>query len=119
MEDHAAALQVVGGAEFLNVYSTEQLQAQMMVWLGAFQSVWDLALIVFGLHLCVLGFLVFRSGKTGLKVLGVLVVAAGLGYLIDGCGKVLVPELAGVAVYLLMAVVLLFRPAGLFGRTGA
>ena len=31
--------------------------------------------------------------------------------------KVLYPEFAGAAVYLLMAVVLLFRPAGLFGRT--
>jgi hypothetical protein len=39
-----------------------------------------------------LGILVFRSGKTGLRVLGILVVAAGLGYLVDGCGKVLVPN---------------------------
>jgi Domain of unknown function (DUF4386) len=86
------ASQLVSGAEFRKAFGTDQLQAQMMVLLGAFQSGWDLALIVFGLHLFVLGILVFRSGKTGLRVLGVLVMAAGLGYLIDGGGKVLVPN---------------------------
>jgi hypothetical protein len=87
-----SALQVVGGADFLKAFGTDQLQSQMMVLLGAFQSGWDLALIVFGLHLFVLGILVFRSGKTGLRVLGILVIAAGLGYLVDGCGKVLLPN---------------------------
>jgi hypothetical protein len=87
-----SALQVVGGADFLKAFGTDQLQSQMMVFLGAFQSGWDLALIVFGLHLFVLGILVFRSGKTGLRVLGILIIAAGLGYLVDGCGKVLLPN---------------------------
>src|SRR5207253_7625173 len=87
-----SALQVVGGADFLKAFGTDQMQAQMMVLLGAFQSGWDLALIVFGLHLFVLGILVFRSGKTGLRVVGTLVTAAGVGHLIDGVGKVLVPN---------------------------
>jgi Domain of unknown function (DUF4386) len=87
-----SALQVVGGADFLKAFGTDQVQAQMMVLLGAFQSGWDLALIVFGLHLFVLGILVFCSGRTGLRVLGILVIAAGVGYLIDGVGKVLVPN---------------------------
>ena len=34
----------------------------------------------------------------------------------DTFGKVLLPDYASIAVYLLMAVVLLFRPLGLFGR---
>ena len=47
-------------------------------------------MIVFGLHLVVLGVLVFRSGNgNALRVLGVLVVVAGLGSLVDGCGKLL------------------------------
>jgi hypothetical protein len=87
-----SALQVVGGADFVKAFGTDQVQAQMMVLLGAFQSGWDLALVVFGLHLFVLGILVFGSGKTGLRVLGILVTAAGVGYLIDGVGKVLVPN---------------------------
>ncbi len=86
-----SALQLVGGADFLNAFGTDQLQAQMMVLLNAFQSGWDLALIVFGLHLFILGMLVFRAGKR-LGVLGILVVAAGLGYIVDGGGKLLLPN---------------------------
>jgi len=36
--------------------------------------------------------------------------------LVDTLGKVLVPQAAGLAVYLLMAIVLLWRPQGLFAR---
>src|SRR5919201_677685 len=86
-----SASQLMGGAAFLDASGTEQLQAQMMVLLGAFHSGWDLALIVFGLHLFILGMLVFHSGKR-LRVLGILVMVAGLGYLIDACGKLLVPD---------------------------
>src|SRR5207244_4240646 len=103
-----SALQVVGGADFLKSLATDQVQAQMMVLLGAFQSGWDLALIVFGLHLFVLGILVFRSGKSGLRALGILVIAAGLGYLVDGCGKLLVPTYSlTVAMYTFIGEVLL------------
>jgi hypothetical protein len=86
-----SALQLVGGADFLKAFGTDQLQAQMMVLLSAFQSGWDLALIIFGLHLFILGILVFRSGKR-LWILGILVIAAGLGYIVDGCGKLLLPN---------------------------
>ena len=90
-----SALQLVGRAEFLRGFGTDQ-------------SGWDLALIVFGLHLFVLGILVFRSGKSGLRVLGILVIAAGLGYLVDGCGKLLVPTYSlTVAMYTFIGEVLL------------
>jgi branched-chain amino acid transport system permease protein len=46
---------------------------------------------------------------------GALIAALLIGF-VDTFGKVLVPDLASIAVYLLMAVVLLFRPSGLFGR---
>ncbi len=38
--------------------------------------------------------------------------------LVDTLGKVLVPGIAGMAIYLLMALVLLWRPNGLFARSG-
>lgn len=38
--------------------------------------------------------------------------------LVDTLGKVLVPGIAGMAIYLLMALVLLWRPSGLFARGG-
>lgn len=38
--------------------------------------------------------------------------------LVDTLGKAYLPQVAGLAVYVLMAAVLLWRPAGLFARTG-
>ncbi|MDP3204525.1 MAG: branched-chain amino acid ABC transporter permease, partial [Hydrogenophaga sp.] len=40
--------------------------------------------------------------------------AALLVGLVDTFGKVLVPQIAGMAVYMLMALVLLYKPEGLF-----
>ena len=85
------ALQVLGRADLLKALGTDYLQAQMMVSLSAFQTEWDLALIIFGLHLLILGTLVFRSGKR-LWVLGIPVIAAGVGYMVDGVGKLLLPD---------------------------
>jgi hypothetical protein len=85
------ASQLAGGAGFLGAIGTDQLHAQTMVSVGAFQSGWDLALIVFGLHLLVEGAVVFRASKR-LRVLGVFLAAAGLGYVVDGAGKMLSPD---------------------------
>ena len=38
--------------------------------------------------------------------------------LVDTLGKAYLPGIAGLVIYVLMAVVLLYRPTGLFGRTG-
>ena len=46
-------------------------------------------------------------------VRGALVAALLVG-LVDTFGKVLVPQIAGMAVYMLMALVLLYKPEGLF-----
>jgi hypothetical protein len=53
-----------------------------------FKDGWDAALLVFGLHLVVVGYLVLRSSFAP-RSLGVLVAVAGLGYTIDGVGRVL------------------------------
>ena len=46
------------------------------------------ALAIFGLHLLVLGYLVFRSGYIP-RALGILVMIASVGYLIDSVGEIL------------------------------
>ena len=65
--------------------------ALAMQHLAAFQSGWDMALVVFGLHLLVLGALAFESGYVP-RYLGALLSVAGLGYLVDGVGKTLSPS---------------------------
>ncbi len=77
-----------------------------------------------GNQVLIVCFVVVVIGGVG-SVKGALVAALLIG-LVDTFGKVvefnigglrLLPELAGMSVYLLMAFVLLWRPAGLFGKT--
>jgi branched-chain amino acid transport system permease protein len=67
-----------------------------------------------GGHILIICFVVVVIGGIG-SVRGAMVAALMIG-LADTFGKVLLPEAAGIAVYLLMALVLLWRPQGLFGR---
>jgi len=82
------ALQLLSGADYLSVFETDQLHAQAMLFLNAFDYGWNIGLAIFGLHLLVLGYVVFRSGYVP-KILGILLVIAGFGYLIDSFGKLL------------------------------
>jgi branched-chain amino acid transport system permease protein len=49
------------------------------------------------------------------SILGSIVTGIALG-LIEGLTKVFYPEASGLVVFVIMALVLLLRPAGLFGR---
>jgi hypothetical protein len=84
------ALQLLSGADYLAVFETDQLQALMMLFLNAFGYGWDLGLVIFGLHLLLLGYLIYKSGYIP-KILGILLVIASFGYLIDSFGKLLSP----------------------------
>ncbi|MFM9877212.1 MAG: DUF4386 domain-containing protein [Rhodoglobus sp.] len=57
----------------------------------AFATIWDFALIIFGGHLLVVGYLAFRSGFMP-RVFGILLLIAGAGYLVDGFMTVLVAQ---------------------------
>lgn len=83
------------GVDYLKAFEVTQLYAQGMASLGEFQSGWDIGLVIFGLHLLVLGYLVFKSGyasKWWGVLLSILLVIAGLGYLADSIGKFLLPN---------------------------
>lgn len=84
-------LQLLTGADYLKTFEVDQLYAQGMLSLSTFQSTWDIGLVIFGLHLLVVGYLVFKSSYIP-KWLGVLLVIAGIGYMADSFGKFLVPN---------------------------
>ena len=69
-----------------------------------------------GADLLIVVFAVVVIGGMG-SILGSIVTGFGLG-LVEGLTKVFYPEAASVIVFVLMAIVLLVKPAGLFGRTG-
>lgn len=82
------SIDLLNGAQYLEAFSTDQINAQVLLKLSAFHSNWNLGLAVFGCHLLVLGYLVFRSGFLP-RFLGGLIVLAGLGYLVDALGSIL------------------------------
>jgi hypothetical protein len=89
--NHFFALLLVSGAGYLTVFEPAQLQALGLLFLNAHQSVvliWGLS---FGLHLFVLGYLVYKSMYIP-KFVGVMLVAASLCYLIQSFGNILFPR---------------------------
>jgi hypothetical protein len=102
------ALQLLSGADYLSAFETDQLYAQMMLFLDAFSYGWLIGLVIFGLHLFVLGFLVFKMSGYMPKILGVLLIIAGLGYIIDSFGKLFSPNYnANIAMFTFIGEVLL------------
>ncbi|MBV9523992.1 MAG: branched-chain amino acid ABC transporter permease [Alphaproteobacteria bacterium] len=67
-----------------------------------------------GNQVLIISFVVVVIGGLG-SIKGAMAGALLIG-LADTFGKILVPEIAGMTIYLVMAVLLLLRPAGLFGR---
>ena len=57
----------------------------------AYDTIWHVGLNLFGVHLLLLGLLAYRSDFIP-RVFGILLVIAGLGYLADGFGAVLIPD---------------------------
>jgi hypothetical protein len=84
-------LHLLSGGRSLQGLENTQVQAQVMLSVGAFRSGWDLGLVLFGFHLLLLGYVVFKSEFIP-KWLGVLLGIASLGYLADSFGKFLVPN---------------------------
>jgi hypothetical protein len=77
-----ASLILLSGADYLTVFTTEQLQALALLFLRLHSRGSNIAFIFWGLWLLPLGYLVFQSGFLP-RILGVLLVVSGLGYLIE------------------------------------
>ena len=69
---------------------SEQLHAQVLVLLLSFGYEWALALVIFGIHLVLLGYLVYRSRYMP-RLVGVALLIAGAGYIVYELGPYLYP----------------------------
>ena len=92
-----AALLLLSGADYLTVFETGQLHAQVMFFLDLHHHGWLMAQIFWGLWLFPFGYLVYKSGsvyKSGYisKILGVLLMIGCFGYLIDFFIHMLFPD---------------------------
>ena len=86
-----SALRLLSGDAYLDVFTTEQLQAQALLRIETFTDIWDAGLLLFGLHLLAIAYLTYRSGYVP-KWLGVLLAIAGVGYVFDTSAVVLFSE---------------------------
>jgi hypothetical protein len=81
---------VLSGAGYLAVFEQEHLHALALLFLEAHARGILIGQAFFGLSCLVLGYLVYRSGYMP-RVLGVLLVLASSGYLVDAFGNLLLP----------------------------
>ena len=83
-------IRLLGNDGNLDVFGADQVNAQAMLGITAFNDIWYVGQFLFGLHLLLIGYLAYRSGYVP-RVLGVLLAIAGLGYATDSLGAVLSP----------------------------
>jgi hypothetical protein len=81
----------LGDAAYLKAFDSGQLQAQIMSFLNTFNDTWLIGLVFFGFHLIILGYLIFKSAYIP-KILGILLIVASIGYLIDSFANFLLPN---------------------------
>ena len=85
-----AALSYLSGADYLGVFSPDQLQAQAIHFLNLHDSGYQIAQIFFGLWLFPLGYLTYKSGFLP-KFLGILLILGGVSLLINTFAAFLFP----------------------------
>lgn len=83
------AAQLVQGATGSSLASGP-FQAQVAASVASFETIWHQALGIFGLHLIGIGALLFRYAAP--RLLAVLVVLAGAGYLVDSVGTIFITD---------------------------
>lgn len=83
-----AAVFLIAISQLVGVLSTSGGTGAMAGRVQAFDDIWHTGLVLFGIHLVLIGYLAYRSGFVH-KIFGILLVVAGLGYLADSFGMVL------------------------------
>lgn len=84
-------LRLLDRPEYLALLGPVSLQAQVGLLLASFRASWEMSLVLFGIHLVLVGYLVSRSGYIP-KILGFLLSLAGLGYMINSVAPYLFPK---------------------------
>jgi hypothetical protein len=83
-----AVLPLLDGTGYAAAFGAAQRAAQVMLYHDAFISGFGIALVFFGVHLLLLGYLAYRSEYVP-TVLGILLALAGLGYLVNYLARIL------------------------------
>jgi len=90
--NHFAVLLLLNGSDYLKTFSVEQLHSQVMFFLDLSHYGASITAIFWGLWLLPMGYLVFKSGFLP-RIIGILLIIAGFGYVIDSIALFLLPDL--------------------------
>ena len=82
-------LQLINGGDVATAFGPEQVQALVMLFLNAHSIGFTIGIAFLVPHVLILGYLIVQSGYFP-KVLGILFISAGIGYLVDTTGLLLV-----------------------------
>jgi hypothetical protein len=85
------ALLLLGGAGYLAAFEPDQLHALVLLFMDVNAFVIIIWGLIFGFHLLLLGYLVYKSGFWP-RILGILLLLASLGYLAQSYGHILAPQ---------------------------
>ena len=107
--DNALSLATIQGGKF-----TEVLNNASNTFAGVLAAPVFQVNPIMGSNLIIVVFAVVVIGGMG-SIMGSIVTGVSLG-LLEGLTKVFYPEGSGVVIFVVMAIVLLLRPAGLFGK---
>ena len=77
--------------DYRTLFGSGPLNAQVRLLLSSFRWDWSMSLVLFGIHLVLLGYLIFRSSYIP-RIMGILLVINGLGWIIDSLGPYLLPN---------------------------
>ncbi|MEI5097728.1 DUF4386 domain-containing protein [Streptomyces sp. PmtG] len=115
----AGVVPLLGDTERLAAYGPHRLNSDALLKITSFSDIWSVGLILFGVHLILLGYLAYASGRMP-RLIGALLAVAGLGYLVDSLGLLLDPEYsADVARFTAVGEVVLMVWLLVKGRTSA
>lgn len=78
-------------ADYLTLFGSGPLHAQVKLLLDSFRYDWSMSLVLFGVHLVLLGWLIYRSGYIP-RIIGILLIIDGLGWEIDSLQPYLYPN---------------------------
>jgi len=85
------ALRLLTTPEYLNLFRADQVQGLAMVALRAFKNHWYFGLILFGIHLVLLGYMVLKSDYIP-RLLGFALMLTGTGYLLTSLRPYVAPD---------------------------
>jgi hypothetical protein len=88
--NYYVVLLLLSGADYLAVVEADQLQALALLFLDAHSCGFTIGILFFGVHVFMLGCLIFTSGYFP-RAIGAMYILAGCCYLIDSPSLLLVP----------------------------